>query len=146
MKYGITLLLFTMLLTGCSRVSQDRLEGSWNLISMEEKGQGNTAIWSNWLDTTEVKVSFFSNSLVKCFYFENDILVGFSNGDYILLADEEQIAISDTGLVFNPHGTPIDITSLKKDEMILEGKYFLHAVNPSLPTDSFITLEWTFQQ
>jgi len=146
MKHAICLLLFSIALTSCSRVSQDRLEGNWNLVSMEQKGSGSVDIWENWLDTTEVKVSFLSDGLVKSFFFEDEVLIGFSTGDYILLEEEKQIAISDTGLVFNPHGTPLDIITLKKSEMILEGKYFIHRVNAALPVDSFITMKWTFEQ
>lgn len=146
MKNCIALLFCSMVIAGCSRVSQDRLEGNWNLVSMEQKSGGSTDIWENWLDTTEVKVSFLSDGVVKSFYFEADSLIGFSSGDYILLEDEKQLVISDSSLVFNGHGLPLDVTSLKKSEMILEGKYFLHAVNAALPVDSFITLEWTFEQ
>ncbi len=146
MKNSIALLLFSIAFAGCSRVSQDRLEGNWNLVSMEQKSGGSTDIWKNWLDTTEVKVSFLSDGVVKSFYFEADSLVGFSSGDYILLEDEKQLVVSDSSLVFNAHGLPLDVASLKKNEMILEGKYFLHAVNAALPVDSFITLKWTFDQ
>lgn len=146
MKYFFALLLFSLAFAGCSRVSQDRLEGNWDLVSMEEKGSGGTELWNNLLDTIDVKVSFLSSGVVKTFYFEGDSLIGFSNGDYILMQEEKQLVVSDTSLVFNAHGLPLDITSLKKSEMILEGKYFLHAINPVWPADSFITLQWTFEQ
>lgn len=146
MKHLLALLLFSFAIAGCSRVSQDRLEGNWDLVSLEEKGSGGTELWNNLLDTIDVKVSFLSSALVKTFYFEGDSLIGFSSGDYILLEEEKQVVISDTSLIFNAHGLPLDVISLKKNEMILEGKYYLHAISPSLPADTFITLEWTFEQ
>lgn len=146
MKFFFALLLFSLVFAGCSRVSQDRLEGNWDLVSMEEKGSGGTELWNNLLDTIDIKASFLASGTVKTFYFEGDSLIGFSNGDYILLEDDKQLVISDTSLIFNGHGLPLDVTSLQKDEMMLEGKYFLHAINPAVPADSFITLQWTFEQ
>ena len=145
MKSHILFLLVACILSSCSKISQERLEGTWKVKEIKEKS-GSIDVWNHLLDSTEVKVAFLSDASVKTFYFEDDSLVSYSSGAYLLFPEEEQLVVSDTSLIFNSHGLPLKITGLKKKEMTLEGKYYLNGITPALPADSFALLEWTFEQ
>lgn len=144
MKKLIVPFLFALVFaTACNKVTQGRLEGTWEVVSIEAD---NFDVWENWLDSILVRTTFYDGGTQEVYYIDGTDVIGLSTGTYELLEDEEQIIINDTNLVFNSHGTPIDITTFRRNKMIMEGRYYLHGLNVAFPVDSFIKVEWTLEK
>lgn len=144
MKQLVILLLFALIFaTSCNKVSQRRLEGTWEVVTIEA---GNFDVWENWLDSVMVRTTFYADGSQELYVFEGADVVGSSTGTYELDEDKEQLVINDTSLVFNSHGTPLDITTFRRNKMILEGRYYLHGLNAGFPIDTFVNVEWTLEK
>ncbi|HXH19216.1 MAG TPA: hypothetical protein VNJ07_09050 [Chitinophagales bacterium] len=139
-------LAIILVVVSCSKVSQERLQGTWQVKEIKEIPVDIFDVWSHWLDTTQVKVVFFENGSLKTFYLSNDSLSGFSMGKYELNEEDEKLLIADTSLVFNPHGYPLDVILLRRNKLVLEGRYYLNAIETTLPPDSFKVLQWTLEK
>jgi hypothetical protein len=94
MRNIIGLFLFLIVVSSCSKVTEKRLQGTWKATEIKEIPAGVLNVWNDWLDTTVVKVGFLENGIEKSFYFEADSLVGYSEGKYELLEDEEKLIIT----------------------------------------------------
>ncbi len=130
----------------CSKVTEKRLQGSWQVKEIKEIPDDLFGIWTNWLDTTTVKVVFSDDAEIKTFYLGADTLSGFSAGTYVLDEAEENLFITDISILFNPKGSALAVTLLRRNKLVLEGKYYLNAIAPSLPPDSFMVLQWTLEK
>lgn len=145
MKKLISLLLVILALS-CSKVTQKRLEGIWKVTDISEISGDNAQHWKDLLATTQVKAAFYHEGGIKIFYFVNDLLTNLESGAYLLSEEDGKLTIDIAGEIFNPRGHPLDVTSLHRKSLTLEGRYYLRFLDSLAPLDSFITLRWDFEQ
>jgi len=146
MRNLITLALLFLIFSACSKVSQKRLEGTWRVKEIKEIPNDALNTWQNLLDTLEVRVVFYQDGIIKTFYFYNDLLTDVSIGNYLLAEEDEKLTIDLSDLIFNAQGFPFDVTSLRRNSMTLQGRFYLNTVIPTVPADSFATLQWDFEK
>ncbi|GIV33009.1 MAG: hypothetical protein KatS3mg031_0544 [Chitinophagales bacterium] len=140
MKKLFTAFLCLLVVAGC-RITINDLQGLWTLQSIRPLASGVQNPWTSLLDTMDVRIYFSENGDLKIF-FVKDGDVTFRLGSFILLEKEKQLDIRDTGIIFNPRGELLDVISLNKKELQLEGRYYVHPIAPSAPEDSFLLAAW----
>ncbi len=146
MKIIYALLILSFVFSACSKISRDRLEGAWKVVSIKELPNDANKFWTNMLDTSEVDVLFFATGELKTFLKQGDTLSGFFNGTYELKEDEREILIDDENLIFNSQGKTLKINLLRRNKMQFEGRFYLQMIEPTASPDSFLTVEWNFEK